>query len=120
RLRIVTPVRPASMPPAHPSSTGTQRREPLPPAVGGQRDCPPVSQSQPPWPPDSPAAGNPALHGAHDARGLALRQRYQDRNAIPMHSKIFDAMTALKTGASRSRTSATSHRRQITAILSLG
>src|SRR5437763_892941 len=101
------------MPQAHPSNTGAQRREPLPPAAGGQRDFPPVSQSQPPWPLDSPAARNPALHGAHDARGLALRQRYQDRNAIPMHSKILDGMTALKTGASRSGTSATSHRLQI-------
>src|SRR5207302_9061938 len=97
------------MPPAHPSNTGAQRREPLPPAVGGQRDFPPVSQSQPPWSPDSPAARNPALHGAHDPRGLALRQRYQDRNAIPMHSNIFDGMTALKAGASRSGASATAH-----------
>ncbi len=48
RLRIVTRVRAASMPPAHPSNKGAPRREPLPPAVGGQPDSPPVSQSQPP------------------------------------------------------------------------
>src|SRR5205814_2333141 len=39
---------------------------------------------------------------------------------IPMHSKILDGMTVLKTGTSRSGINATSHRLQISGILALG